>query len=69
MNYHSQYLSAIKRGVKASYVAYERVKDVYYLKVIKNKETKFFELDGTPEDVTPEKYEKLYQQLLSNGTL
>lgn len=63
MTYHSYNLSAIKAELKASYVAYERVKDTYHLKVIKDGKHRYFLLEGTPDDVTPQKYKNL-QNLL-----
>lgn len=64
MNQHSNWLNNIKKVLKASHVSYDRYKDIYHLKVIKNKETKYFPLTGNPTDVTNEKYMLLTQQLL-----
>lgn len=62
-DYHSHNLNVLKRSVGASYMAYERIKDTYHLKVIKDAKPRYFILEGSPDDVTPEKYEKLLNLL------
>lgn len=61
---HSNWLNRIKVSLGASYVSYDRYNDVYHLKVIKDKEAKYFPLTGTPNDVTPQRYVELTKQLL-----
>lgn len=62
-NYHNFYLNEIKKRSKASFVGYEQYKDSYKLKVVVDGMPQYFALVGTPEDVTPERYNELLRAL------
>lgn len=64
---HKLFLNHIRKQLKASFVGYERYRDNYRLKVVVNKNTTYYDLDGTPDDVTPQAYNNLLQQI--NGNL
>lgn len=63
LNYHNFYLNEIKRQSGASFVGYEQNKNSYKLKVIIDKVPQYFALIGTPNDVTPERYNELLRAL------
>lgn len=63
MNYHSYFLNNIRKEIGASFVAFERNKDSYSLKVVKDGRTDLHPLTGSPDDVTPERYEEVSNQL------
>lgn len=66
MNYHSIHLEEIRREIGASFVGYERHKDNYWIKVVfggNKKNADRHPLTGTPNDVTPKRYEELSAQL------
>lgn len=65
MDYHSYFLNSIRKEIGASFVAYERNKNKYQLKVTINGHTDLHPLTGTPNDVTPERYAELSKQLKS----
>lgn len=74
-NYHQRYLAFIKKTANASFCGYVREKEDFKLKIIKDKQTYYFDLTGTPNDVTPEKYIKLantvneqIQKIISNAS-
>jgi hypothetical protein len=62
---HQYFLNLIKTTVGCSFVGYEQYKESYNLKIIKNKGEKaiYVPLTGTPEDVTPQSYAKVIQDL------
>jgi len=62
-NWHSAELEKVKKAVGASFVAYERVKDNYYLKIVRNKVLDLHPLTGTPDDVTSARYKELIATL------
>jgi hypothetical protein len=62
-NYHSFYLNEIKRQSGASFVGYEQYKNDFKLKVIVDNVPQYFALTGTPQDVTPERYNELLRAL------
>lgn len=65
MDYHNLFLNNIKINVGASYIAYEKYKDKYQLRVlIPNFEPIVYDLDGTPNDVTPQRYDELLKSIL-----
>lgn len=59
LNYHSLILNSIKKNTGCSYLAFERYKDLYVVRSIKNKDEETFRLNGTPSDVRPEFYLEL----------
>lgn len=61
--FHKGKLAKIKENIKASYVSYERYKDYYQLKVVKDKREDYFPLQGAPKDVTADKYKQLEKML------
>lgn len=63
--YHQDNLTDIRRKVGASFVAYEQYRNTYHLRVIKNKIPYYFKLEGTPNDVTPQKYQQLLKVIQS----
>jgi hypothetical protein len=63
LNYHNFYLNEIKKRSGASFVGYEQYKNEYKLKVIVDKIPQYFALTGTPQDVTPERYNELLRAL------
>lgn len=64
LNYHSQSLEYIKKITGASFVGFQRYKDMYHLKFIKDKKESFYKLTGTPNDITPEGYKKLLDLII-----
>lgn len=56
---HSVILNSIKKNTGCSFLAFERYKDRYQVKAVKNKEDKYFILNGTPNDIKPEFYLEL----------
>lgn len=65
--YHKSELDKIKKFTNASYVSYERYKDQYRLKYVRNKITTYFKLDGTPSDVTPKRYNELLNTIITHN--
>lgn len=63
LSYHNIFLSKLKSEIGASFCGYERTKDKYRLKVTVNKITDWFDLEGTPEDVSPKRYKELIDNL------
>jgi len=55
-NFHTRHLNHIKKSLGASYVAWERNKDEYRLKVVVSGNPLYFVIGGTPNDVTAENY-------------
>lgn len=62
-SYHTKWLNTIKKELGASYVAFEQTREHYRVKVIKDKEVKYANLTGTPQDITVQGYVKLLEQL------
>lgn len=65
--YHKIFLNHIRKQLGASFVAYERYRDNYRLKIVINKVPHYYDLDGTPDDVSPQSYNNLLQKI--NGSL
>jgi hypothetical protein len=65
-NYHSIFLNLLRKKVKASFVGYVETKGKYQLKVIVNKVPTYFDLVGTPNDVTPQRYLELIENIELN---
>jgi hypothetical protein len=63
LNYHSIFLEQIKKSCGASFVGFEREKDSYSIKVIKNKETSLFPMVGSPEFATPQGYNEVLKTI------
>ena len=63
LNFHNFYLDLIKQKIGASFVGWENTKEVYKIKVIRNKETFYFDIKGSPSDVTRENYLNLIQSI------
>lgn len=63
MDYHSYNLGVIKNKLKASYVAFQKSKNIYHLKVVKDGNPRYFILQGTPDDVTEQRYKELLELL------
>ena len=63
LNLHNKQLDRVKKAVGASFVAYEKVGNTYFLKVIKDRNPNSFPLTGTPDDVTPARYNELIEGL------
>lgn len=63
LSYHKIFLSKLKSEIGASFCAYERNKDKYRLKVVVNKKADWYDLEGTPEDVSPKRYKELIDNL------
>jgi len=64
LNSYSKELERIKRGVKASFVAFEDRKGQHGLKVVKDGYKKFFPLVGHPYSVTSQGYKDLLEVLV-----
>jgi hypothetical protein len=58
-NIHSVILNSIKKNTGCSFLAFERYKDRYQVRAVKNKKEKFFLLNGTPNDIKPDFYLEL----------
>lgn len=70
IDFHKTWLGHIKKSLGASYVAYEKDKDTFFLNVrTKNREGEQkeikYSIQGTPNDVTNEDYENLLRQLMT----
>lgn len=63
LNLHSYFLAAIRKDIGASFIAFEQQGNNFRLKVIKNSKPEYFPLHGTPNDVTPARYQELQTQL------
>lgn len=59
MNHHSNWLNIIKKRLGAKCVMYIRENNKYWLKIDDEK----FSLNGTPQDVTPQRYKELLDDL------
>lgn len=64
-DYHSANLTYIKKVLGATYVAYEQVGDVYNLVIRAQGRKVTLKLDGTPDNVTPQRYAELLEKLIS----
>lgn len=65
-SFHSFYQDMIKQKSMASFVGWEQNKEKYALKVVRNKETFYFDIQGTPNDVTAQNYLDLLKSI-NNG--
>jgi len=65
-NYHNVFLNLLRKKVNASFAGYVETKGKYQLKVIVNKIPTYLDLVGTPNDVTPQKYLELIENLELN---
>lgn len=66
-SFHSFYQNLIKMKSGASFVSWEQYKDKYSLKVIRDKKTHHFDIEGTPQDVTAENYMTLLNSITNGG--
>lgn len=55
-SFQNRYLNLIRKSLGASFVSWNREGDKYSLKVIVNKETKYYPIEGKPSDVTAKNY-------------
>ena len=62
-NMHNFWLKQIQKKTKASFVAWEKDKDVLRLKVVKDGKSNYFILDGSFDNVTPETYLSLMESI------
>ena len=65
-NYYSDILDSIRKTTGCSYLAFERYKDTYSVRAVKNKKEIMFSLNGTPDDIKPEFYLELQNMILEN---
>ena len=66
-NLHSIYCDLLKQRLGATFVGWETTKNVYRLKaLIPNQETLYFDIKGTPQDVTEKNYQDLLNKI-NNG--
>jgi hypothetical protein len=56
LNYHNYFLNLIRKSSKAKFVSFVRYKNNYILEVRGDKFNETFSLEGTPNDVTPDRY-------------
>ena len=63
LSFHSFYTNLIRLKTGASFVAWERYKETFKIKVIRDKKVFYFDIKGTPEDVTAENYLNLIQSI------
>lgn len=64
-NYHSKYLSLIKRILKADFVGWVNEKNVNFLRVKVGKNEHFLPFEGG--EITEDTYKRLIEELLNNG--
>ena len=60
---HTFWLNQIKAKTKASFVSWETTGDTLRLKIVKDKQSNYFVLDGSFENVTLETYLSLLESI------